>query len=205
MDRDPGIGFNEADHTYTLDGESVPGVTSLLEPLYDFRFVDQAVLEKSRDMGKKVHKTVELFEEGVLDRNKLHPLLDAHLEQWLKFKEDFRFLPRRHEVVVASRKYKFAGQLDCEGLLLPVAHDANEEPLLLDIKTGAQYAPHTLQTAGYKVASCEMGILPDSTKRASLYLAEDGYDFRWHNNPFDLPAFLSLLTINHWRRHHGKK
>lgn len=200
----PVITFNAEDHTYTLDGKPVPGVSEILEPMYDFRFVDPAALERSRDFGKKVHKTVELFEAGDLKRDTLHVTLNNHLTQWERFKEDFLFLPIAHEILVASRKYSYCGTFDCHGLLLPQNPGDVEEHLLLDVKTGEEYDAHKLQTAGYKTAAVEQGILPVSTKRASLYLYEDGYDVRWHNNKLDEVAFLSLATIKYWRKHHGK-
>lgn len=200
----PVIGFDEAEHRYTLDGVPVPGVTEMLDMMYDFRFVDPAALERARDMGKKVHKTIELFEEGTLQRATLHPTLDGHLKQWERFKADFRFLPVAQEVQVASRKYKYCGTLDCHGLLLPALPTDAEETLLLDIKTGEEYAAHHLQTAGYLYAAIEQGILPVNTKRASLYLDENSYALRWHSGLMDTPVFLSLAGVNHWRKHHGQ-
>lgn len=199
------IEFDEATHTYKLDGKSVPGVTSTLEPMYDFRFVDPAALERARDLGTKVHHTIHLFELGTLKRKSLHSVLDNHLAQYERFKEDFCYLSIAQEERVASRKWQVAGCMDNRGLLLPRVETDVEEGLLLDIKTGEEYPAHELQTAGYLMCAAEMGLLPDSTKRASLYLYEDSYAVRFHrNHAMDLLAFRSLLTIAHWRRHHGK-
>lgn len=200
----PVIEFNEAEHTYTLDGQPVPSVTKVLEPMYDFRFVDPEALERSRDLGTKVHKTIEMFELGTLKRRSLHVTLDKYLQQYERFKDDFCYLSVAQEVRVASRKWRVAGTLDNHGLLLPRIDGDKEEPLLLDVKTGEEYAAHVLQTGGYKVCAVEMGLLPDSTKRASLYLDEDGYRLRWHRDEtMDKLAFCSLINIAHWRRHHG--
>lgn len=196
----PGITFDEATHSYTLDGLPAPGVTSPLDMFYDFRFVKEVDLEKARDKGKKVHKTIELFEAGTLDRKSLDPVLERHLHWWEKFKADFGFLPAGFEVFVASRKRRFCGQMDCHGILLPMDQRPEEE-LLLDVKTGVPYAPHSLQTAGYKIAAVEQGILGKDAKRASLYLDEEGYQIKWHTSPMDELAFLSALTIHHWRQH----
>lgn len=201
----PKIDFDPVAHKYRLDGAAVPGVSEILDHAYDFRFVDPDAMERARDLGKKVHKTIELFEDGVLDRATLHPSLDNHLKQWERFKDDFLFLPIAHELIVGSRKHKFCGTLDCHGLLLPRVDGDEEEPLLLDVKTGEEYAPHKLQTAAYKIAAVEQGILPASTKRASLYLDEEGYAIRWHKGPMDEVAFISLSTFRHWELHYGKK
>lgn len=199
------ITFDEASHSYTLDGRPVPGVTSILDPMYDFRFVDPAAMEAARDFGTKVHRTVELSELGALNRKSLAPELEARLVQWERFKHDMGYLPAGGEVRVGSRKYSYCGTLDNHGLLLAQTEaDPPERSLLLDLKTGAEYPAHKLQTAGYWIAAVEMGLLPDSTIRASVYLDEDGYRFRFHPHRQDIPTFLSLLTIAHWKAHYGK-
>lgn len=203
VDKGNGIEFDEEEHLYRLDGKPVPGVTRPLEMLYDFRFVKEEDLQRSRDLGKKVHKTVELFEAGSLDRTSLHVTLDNHLVQWERFKADFGYIPRSFERFVGSRKYGYCGQIDSEGILLPT-DDLPEYDLLLDIKTGEEYAAHELQTMGYLIAAVEQGIISEKSKRASLYLWKDGYCLRWHSNPMDKAAFLSAMTIYHWRHHNGK-
>lgn len=204
LDKGNGIEFDEESHSYRIDGKPAIGVTRPLELLYDFRFVKEEDLQRSRDLGKKVHKTIELFEAGTLERSSLHEVLNKHLVQWEKFKEDFGYIPRNFEMFVASRKYHYCGQIDSEGILLPV-ENTPECDLLLDIKTGEEYAAHELQTMGYKIAGIEQGVINESAKRASLYLCEDSYKLRWHLNPMDRAAFLSALTIHHWRHHNGKR
>ena len=203
LDCGNGIAFDEESHSYTLDGKAVPGVTKPLELLYDFRFVKEEDLERARDLGKKVHKTIELFEAGTLKRDSLHKTLNNHLLQWEKFKEDFGYIPAGFETFVASRRWGYCGCMDSHGILLPQG-ELPEFELLLDVKTGEDYLPHELQTEGYKIAAVEMGIMSEQAKRASLYLDESGYALRWHNHPLDRAAFLSTLTIYHRVQHHGK-
>jgi len=198
-----GIAYDEESHTYTLDGKVVPGVTRPLEVVYDFRFVKQEDLDRASDFGRKMHKTIQLFEAGTLVRSTLHETLDKHLMQWEKFKADFGYIPAGSEVFVASRKYGYCGQLDSHGYLMPQKPSDPEVALLLDIKSGMDYMAHELQTAGYKEAAVEMGILPPDAKRASVYLSEDGYKMKWHTHPLDRAAFLSALTLYHRRQHHG--
>lgn len=203
VSRGNGIEFDEETHSYRMDGKPACGVTKPLELLYDFRFVKEEDLERARDLGKKVHKTIELFEDGTLVRSSLHETLEKHLLQWERFKADFGYIPAAFEVFVASRKWGYCGQMDSHGILLPT-NDTPECELLLDVKTGLDYMAHELQTAGYKEAAVEMGILTDKAKRASLYLDEDSYSLKWHNHPLDRAAFLSSLTIHHRRQHNAK-
>lgn len=197
----PKIEFNEADHTYRLDGQPVPGVSEIIEASYDFRFVDAAAMEASRDKGKKVHKTIELHEAGRLNRAKLDPVLDRHLAQWERFKADMGYVPEAGEVMVASKRYGYCGTLDSRGIWLPGFVDReNERAALVDVKTGAEYPGHRLQTAGYKIAAVEMGLLPDSTLRASVYLEEDGYAVRFYDHYADEAAFAGLAMYANWKR-----
>lgn len=196
------IDFNEADHSYRLDGQPVPGVSEIIEASYDFRFVSQEALEASRDLGKKVHKTIELHEGGRLNRATLDPLLDGYLVQWERFKADMGYLPEASEVLVASKRFMYCGTLDSHGLWLSgfVSNVAEERAALVDIKTGAEYPGHRLQTAGYKLAATEMGILPDSTLRASVYLEPDSYTVRFYDHYADEAAFTGLAMYANWKR-----
>lgn len=198
------IGFDEATHTYTLDGRPVPAVSKVLEDFYDFRFVDPAVLAAAADLGTKVHKAIELHELGTLKRKSLHPALEARVVQWERFKADLGYVPLAQEVRVASKRWGYAGTLDSHGLLMPMADGDAECAMIADIKNGSEFAAHKLQTAGYKVAAVEQGILPDITKRASVYLTEDSYRVKWHPNKLDEAAFLSLVHVHHWKTHHGQ-
>jgi hypothetical protein len=201
----PVIGFDAATHRYTLDGMPVPGVSEVLTPAYDFRFVDAGAMERARDLGTKVHRTVELFEQGTLNLATLHPVLLAHLDQYRRFKDDFRYVSLGQEVKVASRRHRYCGTLDNWGRFEPAQAGEPEEYALPDIKTGAIYAPHKLQTAAYKLAAVEMGFLPKTAKRLSVYLAEDQYEVRWHtHNAIDEAAFVALRTFHHWSEHHGQ-
>jgi len=187
------VTFDQATHTYRMGGVVVPSVTQCLEAAYDFRFVDAAVLQKAADFGTKVHKTIELFEQGRLNRATLHPLLNAHLEQWIKFKREMAFVVTSTEQLVYSTKRRYAGTMDCYGVL-------GGDEMLLDVKTGGVYAPHQLQTAGYKMAAVEMGVMSNSARRSSLYLREDEYEIRFHSGGSDDVVFMSLLNFTHWRR-----
>ena len=52
--------FDEASHTYRIDGQVVPGVTSVLKPLTDYSMVPPADLQAAADFGKAVHRACEL-------------------------------------------------------------------------------------------------------------------------------------------------
>lgn len=198
----PTIEFIEEGHRYLLDGEEVDSVSKIIEKAYDFRFVDPAAMERSRDFGRKVHKTVELFEDGRLNRKSLAPELESRLVQWERFKADHGYMHDRSEIRVGSRRWSYAGTVDSTGLWLPT-EDRAEEAGLVDIKTGMEYAPHKLQTAGYLIAAKEMQLLPNSTLRATVYLEDDSYAVRFYRNRADEAAFSGLAMFANWTRRYA--
>ena len=57
--------FNELDHTYTLDGKSLNGVTSILNrQLFADKYsgISDEVLNKAAEYGKGVHESIELYD-----------------------------------------------------------------------------------------------------------------------------------------------
>ena len=57
--------FNELDHTYTLDGKSLSGVTSILNrQLFADKYsgISDEVLNKAAEYGKGIHESIELYD-----------------------------------------------------------------------------------------------------------------------------------------------
>ena len=57
--------FNELDHTYTLDGKSLTGVTSILNrQLFADKYsgISDEVLNKAAEYGKGIHESIELYD-----------------------------------------------------------------------------------------------------------------------------------------------
>lgn len=196
--------FNEAEHSYMLNGVAVPGVSKIIEQAYDFRFVDAKAMERSRDLGKKVHKTVELAETGRLNEAKLHEKLAKYLAQWRLAKKFLRIRPRLHETLLWSVDYQYCGTGDIIGDLLDEA-GAVEVDALIDIKTGCIEPAHSLQTMGYTIAGREMKVLTPQSKRLSIYLEEDSFEAKWHTNDADLMGFMGLRKFAYWEEHYGKR
>lgn len=189
--------FDPEKHEYALDGSPIPSVSKVIEPLYDFRFVSPENLERARQRGHAIHKTIELFEQNRLNFETLHPDLWKCLEQWMDFKEVTSFVPRRQEQMVYSEKYGYAGTFDTDGTM------AGDE-MLLDIKGGQKYEPHKIQTAAYKLAGVERGILTENCRRASLYITPDNWTLEFHRDEGERVVFLSLLTVLKWRMHNAR-
>lgn len=198
------IQFDEATHSYKLDGAPVPGVTSILAPLSaaEYRGVSAEVMERAAMLGRAVHKMIELDLRRVLDEDALDELLRPYLAQWRAFLTLSGFDPLLSEAQVASRRYGYAGTLDLFGRL-------NGDAALIDAKRTAA-VPRTAgpQTAGYEIALRE--CLPDVVDRAASG-AGDGKIYRyalhltperWRlvplKDPADARVFLAALTLNQW-------
>ena len=72
--------FDEASHTYRLDGLIIPSVTTLMKPLSEAYYggVDAKVLSNAADRGSAVHSAIDLHcRYGVID---IEPELEGYFE-----------------------------------------------------------------------------------------------------------------------------
>lgn len=193
------IQFIEETHTYLLDGSPVPSVTEILKPLVDMSRVPPDVLEYKRSLGKAVHKAIDLDAKQDLNYDSLDPDIVPFFEAWLKWKRESHFSVQFTELVVWSRKLRYAGTLDLLGANAQLADCS----WLVDLKCvwtmGAATGP---QTAGYALAT-EESFGCKVRQRGGVQLLRDGtYRYFPYNNPYDEHAFKACLTINAFLRTH---
>ena len=81
--------FDATTHTYRFNGKPVPGVTSIVEPLTDFRLVKPDVMQAAQQLGTAVHLACELDDHGTLDTDDLDPALIPYLPAWRQFCHDY--------------------------------------------------------------------------------------------------------------------
>lgn len=194
------VTFDEASHTYRRDGVKVPGVTSILKPLYsDLRFVGADLLEWKSSLGKAVHRAVELHVKDDLVYDSLDPIVAAYFAQYLNFEGDVGFKPAAAEIMVYS-SLGYAGTFDLLGAL-------GKFTGLVDLKITSTLSPAVrLQTAAYQHAHKEMtGQCP---KRYALRLTPDRYRLEPYETRTDTPdfaAFMGLLSAYRWCQANGAK
>lgn len=158
----------ETSHFYFLNDEYLPSVTSILDEaapvsfgLREFwknntREESDAILEKTRGIGSRVHNAIEALLLGKeIDLSAFDYLgevvkfNDREKKCIVAFVDWFRtFKPESYEAeqVVASGKYKYAGTLDFVGKV-------NGERWLVDFKTSsAIHFNYEMQVAAYKQA-----------------------------------------------------
>lgn len=106
--------FDEASHTYTVDGVVRPGITDILKKSgisKDYDGVDTFY----RDRGTAVHLAVKFFLKGTLDESTLDPICVPYLEgfkAWLYSFPETTDLLKASEIPLYSQRLGFCGTLD---------------------------------------------------------------------------------------------
>lgn len=185
------------EHIYRADGAVVPGVTETLSLFADYARVPRDVLEHKRQLGKAVHKAIELYAQDALDYDTLDAEAVPYFEGWVKFVADKPGKVVESELIVFHKKYRYAGRLD-------VNYEMDAGGLWqLDIKCVDRMSPATaLQTAAYQEARNAM--FPDArqiTRRAGVQLKPGGYELYPYTRPEhrnDFAVFLNALAIRNW-------
>lgn len=190
-----GLQFDEVEHEYRLDGNVLPGVTTVLRPItaHEYRAVDRETMERSALLGKAVHKLIELDIAGTLDEDPLDDSLRPYLAQWRQFRAQSGFQVIHSECRVHSARYGYAGTLDLAGTL-------NGTRAIIDAKrTAAVPRSAGPQTAAYRAALAELydGEWQVSDRYA-LHLTPERWRLVPQKDPNDLRVFLAALTLHNY-------
>ena len=172
-------------HVYRYRGRAVPGVTTIMQPLYAAAYAgmprERAAEALAR--GTAVHQCVEAYELG-----QMHP--DGYagqLRAWAAFRRDLGFTaaPLAVETRLYSSTWGYAGTPD-------IVFDG----VVIDIKSSETPCPITaVQTMAYADLLREAGVRV--TRRYGVALRADGtYDVRMYcDDHNDRNTFKSLLSI----------
>jgi len=185
--------FDEATHTYTLNGIVLPSVTQVLEDvgLIDYSFIPGSMRDVYLRRGSAVHLATAYDDVGDLDEESLKPELRGYLEAWRKFRADSRFTWDRIEYQRFHRQYGYAGTLDRQGSV-----DARMNTrTVVDIKTG--HAPTWVR---YQLAAyAGLYEKPIGWRRMAVELHDDGTygvtEFPCREFLSDFQVFLAALTV----------
>jgi len=186
--------FDPESHVYTVGGKSMPSVTKIIQiakPV-DFSHVSEDVLERARVFGNSVHEASALWDRGELDIFDLDPALAKPLDAWVRFKDQYKFIPTIIEEPMYSKKYGFVGTPDRIGTI-------GKDKVQVDIKTGQDSWSIDLQTAGYD-------ILSPVKRRLIVFIPTDGnIKVRECSDRTDKTVFLSCLNIFNYRQRKENK
>lgn len=193
----PEIIFDEATHTYLVDGEEVPSVTTILKPLTDRGYgkVNPSVLEYARNRGTAVHEALENFDLG--GDLEAGPETEGYIRAYLDWMEVYRPTWTDVEQIVYEDELGYIGTLDRAGRL------NGTEFSIVDIKTSnptkEALMAVCMQTAAYAIA------YPGRTEisRYALFLKADGtwrfqncteYESKYGFSGYD--AWLKMLDYH---------
>lgn len=194
----PTLIFSEKGHLYEVDGNRVPSVTQIIgdfikvNNLYVNVFTGASikadVFEKGAETGTAIHKMIDYYLDGDLDREALSPELEAVLQQFERWMSDYKPEIIDHETMLYSEKYGFAGTRDIKCL-------AENRLYIVDIKTGA-FAMAGPQLAAYVQLDKENDRSHRVRHRAVLHLDRKGGDYRFipFTDQNDWQFFVSRLN-----------
>lgn len=195
--------FDEASHTYQLDGLFIPGITSVLKAagVVDDRFYTT----EARDRGLAVHAAIEYLIEGDLAWERVHPVLEPYLCAYERFVEEMGWEPvEAPELLVGSETLRFATRIDGIGRTR-----GNPRLVVGNWKTGQAEKWHAIQSAGEAVAYAETvgRTTTAALRRAAIYLRDDG-TYRFHEHPDsemrrDVEDFRAAVRVFHLQERLG--
>lgn len=204
-----GCAFDEATHSYTIEGRSVPSVTRVLDHagLVDFSMVQREILERKSKIGRLVHMATEYFDKGDLDWESLDDYTRGRTEAWMNFRKDTGFTPRLIEerCVANVNGMSYGLTIDREGMM-------GKHETIIELKTSAAAEPWwAIQTAGYALGVPDFEGKVNSPRalfarrrRIAVQLFADGrYKKFDYPESQDAEVFLASLFISHWKLQHG--
>lgn len=197
----PELQFDEGKHVYTLGGQTLPGVTTVLKLLGGYEGIPARILQKAADRGTAVHTITELDDAGELDYGTLDDEFIGYLMAWHRFKDEVRPEILDAEVRGYHPKLLYAGTRDRRMII-------RGKKGILDIKSSYRLMPSTgPQTAAYKEIFNENADKADQVKhRWGLKLSKDGtYELQEYKDPGDWNTFVSCLNCWRWIVQHNQR
>ena len=136
--------FDEATHTYTLDGVVIPSVTEICAPITCGKYPPVGVVQQAAARGTRVHELCALYDMDALP-DEIEAELVGYVKAWAAFCRDYKPVWRHIELPLYGSPdagMPFAGTIDRIG-------DIDGRTRVVDIKTAASLDRPA------KVALCE--------------------------------------------------
>jgi len=185
------IVFDEEKHEYTIDGERLPSVTEICEPI-SFKKLDavnKVIVAKAAMRGTLVHELIENYiYTGEFSDEEVPAEIQAYLVAFANWWFTYKPTPLYNELLVGSKELGYCGTCDfvCK---------IDNKLTLIDFKTTSSIDKKYLsvQLYGYKNALAEKGINIEVC--AVLHLKKDG-DWNYQEIEPDKEWFELLLKHN---------
>jgi hypothetical protein len=185
--------FDPLTHTYYVNNVKVPHVTKIIAPLSDFSMIPAHTLERARQEGIDIHRTIELEAKNNLDEESLPEWLRPKLAAYRRFVADVGFEVVSSERRVYHTQFGYAGTLDLIGTF------RHSTLVCLDIKRSLYGGRSTgLQTAAYAMAWEDEMDNKTIDKRFALVLNDGTYKLTEFSDPRDRSVFLAALCLWKW-------
>lgn len=193
----PGLTLSD-EHDYALGGVPVVGVNQVLKGmgLIDTRFFD----DEGRKRGSRVHKAIELDDEGDLDESSVTAAEWPYLTAWRRFRAETGYAPLVDargiftEVRMVSPTRKVAGTVDGVGTMPGI-----RGLVMPDAKTGALVPATALQLGGYGTVFHEVTGWPIALRIGVRLRADGTYRVNRYTDPNDAINFDAALRLYRWR------
>ena len=181
------IFLDEESHTYIVDGQEVPSVTTILNYMSDVEYggINRAVLDQAARRGSLVHEYTELIDCDY-DPEEVEYEVVGYLKAYKDFLRDYKPDWVMIEEPLYCEDYGYAGTVDRIGYI-----DGNL--CIVDIKTLASPTKMQKFTVSAQTSAYERAYGEYIGKRYALYLGKDG-DY----NLVDLWEYDSKYSYNSW-------
>lgn len=194
----PELSFEESKHIYTLNGQRIPAVSTIMKPLSQalYKGVDEEVLNKAARRGTIVHNAIENYVRfGIED---IEPEYEEYFDAFMSWYEDVKPKTLANECKVYHKTLRYAGTAD-----MPV--EIGGERIMVDFKTSAQVNKMLtgVQLEAYAKAYESHGVNFDG--KAILHLKPNGkYSWIYYdkNDTGSWEVFGALVVVNnHIQKH----
>lgn len=183
----PSVEFDPINHTYRVNGEIYPSVTTVL--------ADAGIVQKSKypegaaDRGKDIHKMLQLYDENDLDYGSVTDEQSKHLERWSEARGRIGFSHPRHELIVFHQPYRYAGTID-----------AVDEDRIVEFKSGRKERWHVLQVLAYRMAYEKyFGVKVKASYIVYTKPDIEDYLVEVEQDDYLEEIFLSALNVSDWK------
>ena len=154
--------FDEATHTYALDGTILPSVSQLLSGC---GIINTSFFKPEHaEAGTRRHLITEYYDKGTLDWGTVGEADLPYLEAWIKAREELGFNIVEIEQRMYHPQYGYAGTIDR-------ITEINDAPWIIDIKTGQKQRWHELQVVLYGLMLSHDGVHPNLM---DIYIKKNG-------------------------------
>jgi len=149
----PELAFDDGPHQYRLDGESIPSVSTILEPLSgaNYAHIREKTLQNAANRGTSVHNSIEVWiKYEIEDVNPEHRGYFSAFREWWDLKKP---IVVGSEVRVYHRILRYGGTVDLLAYI-------DDKLTLVDFKTTSSLVDMTcgVQLEAYAQALVSHGI-----------------------------------------------